>query len=100
MESLIRALKEHFGQKLQEDQVNFLEQHLQKATTLNGVDDWLLTSLPAMNKIQRAVCMIQIDDSDWGTGFLCNIPKIGIAFCSAGHNFEGILNKHAPSDSL
>jgi hypothetical protein len=67
---------------------------------MNGVDDWLLTSLPALNQIQKAVCMIQINTDEWGTGFLCNIPGTGITFCSAGHNFEDILNKHAPSDSL
>lgn len=101
LKSIERVTKEKFGQVLGEGQISFLKEQLQKATTLNGVDPSLFTQLPALNKIGKSVCMLQVDRSKaWGTAFHCEIVGTGIVFCSAGHNFQSILNEDAPKDSL
>ena len=89
-------VEQQLKQKLTEGQKEFLEGHLQKATTLNGLDIPLLRSLLKVDKLLKSVCMLKIGEGEIGTAFLADIPGTGIAFFSAGHNFESILNHMAP----
>ena len=80
----------------------------QKLTTLKGLNKTLITSLPNMDTVQRSVCLIRWEESNpqgvmqefTGTGFLVDIPGVGVAFLSAGHNFEAILDSRVTKDCL
>ena len=94
VQELVQKL-ERFGiHELQIEQEQFLEEYLQKATTLNGFNPSFLQSLPKIETVLNSVCLMRWREVQngkveeyTGTAFLAKIPGIGIAFISAGHNF-------------
>ena len=96
----ISSLDSHLQDLLTDGQKQFLEKHLKEEslTTLDGLPGTGM-SLLKFDTILRSVCMIETPDGGQGTGFLTKISDSrypGIAFMTAGHNFQEETTERLP----
>jgi len=74
-----------------EESMNVIEsQHeslIRLARQQAGMTGWG-SAIPSMSTMLSSVCLLLTDFGNIGTGFLMNLPGLGIVFATAGHNFR------------